>query len=158
MIVHPQKVSSRQNKNIKYGLKILAAGLFLALSWFAPATAAEVDLYCWVDNGPPIHWAPCNTSTPLVIGSGPYAFTPLTPGQYTPVSDSASTALTVPAGATYAVVCAESANHRYTWDNTTTPTASVGAQLLQNQCVSFSGALVLAAVRIITQKIGRAHV
>jgi hypothetical protein len=135
-------------------LKSIILGLFLTFAWFGAASAQQVNMYCWVDNGPPIHWAPCNSTTPLVIGSGPYAFTPLTPGQYTPVSDSASTALTVPTGATYAVVCAEVANHRYTWDGTTTPTASVGTQLLQNQCIPFSGALVLAAVRIITQTAG----
>jgi hypothetical protein len=135
-------------------IKALGAAVLLVLASWVPASAAEVDLYCWVDNGPPIHWAPCNTATPLVIGSGPYAFTPLSSGQYTPVSDAASTALTVPIGATYAVVCVEAANHRYTWDNATTPTASVGTAIAQGACVSLSGPLALAAFRIITQTAG----
>lgn len=86
--------------------------------------------------------------------SGPGTITPTSPSQYTPVSDAASTALTIPSGATYAVVCAEVANHRYTWDGTTTPTASVGAQLLLNQCVPLTGSAVLAAFKIITQSAG----
>lgn len=78
------------------------------------------------------------------------AMEPVSPGQYTPVTDSSATALTIPSGATYAAVCAEGANHRYTWDGTTTPTASVGTQLLQNTCMYLQGYPVMLAFRIIS--------
>lgn len=48
-------------------LKLLALGLFFILPWCSPASAAEVDLWCWVSNGPPIQWAPCSTTNPLPI-------------------------------------------------------------------------------------------
>lgn len=83
------------------------------------------------------------------FAAGPYSYTPLSPGQYTPVSDASATGLTAPANAIYAVVCAEGANHRYTLDGTTTPTASVGMQLLQNACITLPGAAEIAAFKII---------
>lgn len=129
---------------------LIAATLSLAAS--SSAFAAEQTInklrYSVDANG---NLSPI-TSGDSANGTSPN--TPLTPGQYTPVSDAASTALTVPSGAAYAVVCAEGANHRYTWDGTTTPTASVGTQLLQNACLPLSGPLVLAAFRIITQSAG----
>lgn len=81
-------------------------------------------------------------------GAGPYSFTPLTPMQ-SGLAITSATALTVPSGATYAVICAEGQNVRYSTDGTTTPTASVGMLLLQNQCVSFSGSLSLSKFRAI---------
>src|SRR6266436_5428476 len=51
-------------------MKVLAAWLFLSLAWIG-AASAEVDLYCFVDAGPPIHWAPCSSANPLQItGAG----------------------------------------------------------------------------------------
>lgn len=105
---------------------------------------------------------PVSSSNPLpVTGTGgtvtvaPYAYTPLTPGQYTPVSDSAATALTAPAGATYAAVCVEGANHRYTWDGTTTPTASIGTLWPQSAgCLYLSGALAIANFKVISVTAG----
>lgn len=79
----------------------------------------------------------------VLVAPGPYPYTPLTPMQ-TAVSITSSTALTIPSGATYAVVCVEGNNARYSTDGTTTPTATVGMVLLQNQCVSLSGATTLA--------------
>jgi hypothetical protein len=34
------------------------------------ASAQQVDMWCWIDNGPPIHWAPCSTTTPLPVSIG----------------------------------------------------------------------------------------
>ena len=133
--------------------KILIACASAVLLWFAAASPAAaqsqpmgVVTNCWSGTA----WLPCQLNPTFNISPAPYPFTPLTPGQYTPVTDAASTALTVPSGATYAVVCAEGTNHRYSYDGTTTPTAAIGALLLQNQCMSLSGATVLANFRIIS--------
>lgn len=83
-------------------------------------------------------------------GSQPYNYTPLTPGQYG-LTIASATALTIPSGALQAVVCASGNNVNYTYDGTTTPTASVGLPLLTNQCVQFSGATVLANLKFIQQ-------
>lgn len=84
----------------------------------------------------------------------PATIEPISPGQYTPVSDTTAQALTPPAGATYAVVCVEGSNHRYTWDGTTTPTASVGALIQQGSCIPFEGTSVIQAVKIIAVSAG----
>jgi hypothetical protein len=63
---------------------------------------------------------------------------------------SSATSLTVPSGATYAVVCAEGANVRYTVDGTT-PTASTGMPLLQNSCISLQNAATLNKFQAIQQ-------
>jgi len=81
-------------------------------------------------------------------GSQPYNYTPLSPGQYG-LAVTSSTGLTIPTGALQAQVCASGNNVNYTWDGTTTPTASVGQPLLQNQCIQFSGATLLANLKFI---------
>ncbi len=81
-------------------------------------------------------------------GSQPYNYTPLTPGQFG-LGVVSSTALTIPTGALQAQVCAETQSVRYTWDGTTTPTASVGTLLVAGQCIPFSGATLLANLRFI---------
>ena len=78
----------------------------------------------------------------------PYGFTPLTPEQHN-LAITTSTALTVPAGATFAEVCASGNNVNFTTDGTTTPTASVGMPLLTGQCQFFQGATILANLRLI---------
>lgn len=85
-------------------------------------------------------------------GSQPYNYTAVTGAQYgLPIS--ASTALTVPATALQAVVCARGNNVNYTYDGTTTPTALIGMPLYASsttgQCIQFSGATVLANLRFI---------
>ena len=51
--------------------KIFLTGLFLALPWIGAASAAEVDIYCLVSAGPPLHWAPCSSANPVATSSGP---------------------------------------------------------------------------------------
>jgi hypothetical protein len=51
-------------------LGILGAGIFLALAFIGSASAQQVNLYCWVDNGPPIHWAPCSATNQLQVSGG----------------------------------------------------------------------------------------
>lgn len=53
-------------------LKSLALGILLALPW-AGVQAQQVNNYCWVDAGPPVHWAPCNSTNPLAVSG---SFTP----------------------------------------------------------------------------------
>jgi opacity protein-like surface antigen len=91
-------------------------------------------------------------SVPIFGALTPYNYTPLSGAQYG-LSVASSTALTVPAGTTYAVVCAETATVRYTTSGTT-PTASVGIPLFGSStsapCVPLQGPLVIAAFRAIS--------
>lgn len=109
---------------------------------------------CYYLSPTSVNCIPVSPTTPLPTGSGAGgvagSFTPLTPMQ-TGVTVASSTVLTVPSGATYAVVCARGQNINYTTDGTSTPTASVGMQLLQNQCVSLAGATVISNFRAIQQ-------
>lgn len=52
--------------------KSIALGILLALPWVG-ASAQQVNLYCWVDAGPPVHWGPCNSTNPLPVSA---TFTP----------------------------------------------------------------------------------
>lgn len=79
----------------------------------------------------------------------PYPFTPLTPGQHGTAITS-STALTIPATATYATMCARTAAINYTTDGTTTPTSTVGQPLAAGACVALSGPTVLANLKMIS--------
>jgi hypothetical protein len=82
-------------------------------------------------------------------GGLPYPYTPLSPGQHT-LAITSATALTVPAGARFANVCATTAAVRYTTDGTTTPTSTVGQPLATAACVSLSGAQMIANFRAIS--------
>lgn len=79
----------------------------------------------------------------------PYAYTPLPPGQHN-LPPASSTALTIPAGARYATVCASAAAAKYTTDGATTPTATIGQPLPAGSCISLSGPAVLANFRIVS--------
>lgn len=79
----------------------------------------------------------------------PYAYAPLPPGQHN-LSPSSPTALTVPAGARYATVCASTSVAKYTTDGVTIPTTGVGQTLPAGSCVSLSGPAVLANFRVIS--------
>ena len=84
-----------------------------------------------------------------IVVVAPYAYTPLTPGQHN-LAIVTSTNLTIPTGATYATVCASTANVKYTTDGTTTPTSSIGMTLALNACVTLSGATVIANLKSIS--------
>jgi hypothetical protein len=85
-----------------------------------------------------------------VVVPAPYGHIPLSPEQHN-LSLASSTALTVPTGATYATVCARTAEVEYTWDGTTTPTtAPLGFALAAGTCVPLEGATVLANFRAIS--------
>jgi hypothetical protein len=45
-------------------IKAIIAILFICFLWTGTARA-ESDTYCFVDAGPPAHWAPCSSSNPL---------------------------------------------------------------------------------------------
>jgi fibronectin-binding autotransporter adhesin len=51
---------------MKRYLKILATGIFLALSWIG-AHAQQVNPYCTQSTAPPYVWAPCNPSNALAV-------------------------------------------------------------------------------------------
>lgn len=123
----------------------------LALAAGAIVLSAALALPVFSQTSPPID-TQSNLSKTRVYTS----YSPLSPGQYTPVSDATATALTVPADATYAVVCFEGANHRYTWDGTTTPTASVGTLIGYGPgvCVSLTGAATIADFKTISVSAG----
>jgi hypothetical protein len=87
-------------------------------------------------------------TNPITVVIAPYAYTPLSPGQHN-LSVASSTALTVPAGATYATVCVSTQAVNYTTDGTTTPTNGVGQPIAAGQCEAFSGPAVLANFRVI---------
>lgn len=84
------------------------------------------------------------------VSSSLYNYTPLSPMQ-AGLAIASSTGLTIPTGATYAVVCAEGANVRYSTDGTTTPTATIGMLLLQNNCLPLQGSTTLANFKAIQQ-------
>lgn len=99
------------------------------------------------------HAAPCSAAGALPSAVSPYSFTPLTPMQ-SGLTIASSTALTVPTGATYAVVCAYGQAVNYTTDGTTTPTTTssgAGMQLAVGSCVPLSGATVISNFRAIQQ-------
>lgn len=57
---------------MKRFFKSLALGILLALPWVG-AQAQQVNNYCWIDAGPPVHWGPCNSTNPLAVTG---SFTP----------------------------------------------------------------------------------
>jgi hypothetical protein len=73
----------------------------------------------------------------------PTPYAPLSPGQYG-LAPTSATALTVPSGARYATVCAETATVRYTTDGRTAPSSGVGMPLAAGACVTLSGPQALA--------------
>jgi len=132
-------------------IRISGAALFALLLWTTLASAQGTQICFQAPSG--INCQAVNALNPLpVAGStgAPYAYTPLTPSQ-NGLGVASATALTIPTGATYAVVCSETQGVRWTWDGTTTPTASVGTPLAAGQCAAFSGAGVLANLKFIQQ-------
>lgn len=127
------------------GLLLAVAALIALLGLWAPARAQNVNTNCLNPGGTGISaWRPCTNA------DAPYATTPLTPDQHG-LAITSSTALTVPSGASQAVVCVSGSNVNYTYDGTTTPTATVGMPLLVAQCILFTGPTMLSNLRFIQQ-------
>ncbi len=127
--------------------KLKVALSLIALLLAAPAHAQTVPAVKLCDGTQP-NCPLIGNANPQVIYSTPT--TPASAGQFG-LAITSSTALTVPTGATYAVVCARGGNADWTTDGTTTPTGTVGTQLLQNSCVGLLGATTLANFRAIQQ-------
>jgi opacity protein-like surface antigen len=133
----------------------LAAALFVLSAFSAHAQQAVTVTICGSETlnvGQPYALSQ-DAQGRLCLGAGggggvTGSFTPLSPMQ-SGLAITLATTLTIPSGATYAVVCAEGQNVRYSTDGTTTPTASVGMLLLQNQCISLSGPTVLSNFKAI---------
>lgn len=88
---------------------------------------------------------------PVYLAIGPASATG-TPAGYQQITDlSAAVALTVPAGATMAVIEAEAADVRYR-DDGTNPTATIGMPLAQGGYLPYSANL--AAIKFIQQASG----
>jgi hypothetical protein len=104
---------------------------------FLAAVALAAALVC---HGPVEAQSYRDISGTLVPGVIPLPtpYTPLPPGQYGVAPTSAS-GLTVPSGARYATICAETATVRYTTDGQTTPTLTKGMPLAAGSCVALSG-------------------
>src|SRR5688572_19886228 len=92
-----------------------------------------------------------STPLPVSIVQGQSALSPLGYQQITDVS--ASTALTVPTGATFAIVTAETQAVRFR-DDGVAPSATVGMPIASGQSYTFSGATALAALRFFEQTSG----
>jgi hypothetical protein len=97
-------------------------------------------------NGSVIGSRPVSPSSPLPTVTAALAKL----GYQQITSLSGATALTVPAGATYCIVTAESQAVRWR-DDGTNPTASVGMPIASGNSYSFNGAANLAALRFIEQ-------
>jgi hypothetical protein len=136
----------------------LRAGGCAAYDLYPPGNAAPYTYVAAIGSGgsttiyleagvgqPPLE---TNVVVSGTVTTGPYAYTPLSPSQ-NGLTVASATALTIPTGATYAVVCIEGAAIRYTWDGTTTPTASVGSPIAAGSCAPFSGAAILANLKFI---------
>jgi hypothetical protein len=87
------------------------------------------------------------------VATSPYNYTPLSPMQ-SGLTLSSAQHLTIPSGATYAVVCASVQAVNYSIDGTTVPTSSIGMPLASGSCVPLAGAAVLAAFQAIQQVSG----
>lgn len=70
-------------------------------------------------------------------------------GEQNNVSIAVAGGLTVPAGATYAVVCAIGGAAYYTYDNTVPSPTNYAGTLSAGQMLPVNGAIALAALRIV---------
>lgn len=78
----------------------------------------------------------------------PYNYTPLTPTQNN-ISIATASSLTVPAGATYAVVQSSGGNAYYTYDGSTPTTSNYSGYLTAGQTIGLSGVAVISAFKIV---------
>lgn len=130
----------------------------LVLAWLSPSLAqnnfvtpggSEVDGKVEMCLNGSSQAVPCGTGTPLPTTAVPYGNTPVPPSQMG-LGIVASTALTVPATATWALISVEGAPVRWR-DDGTAPTATVGNLLNIGDHLTLNGAAELAAVRFIQQ-------
>jgi hypothetical protein len=129
----------------RFGAIILLLAALFAAGIERVSAQASVSIYCWNPAG---SQATNNQFTPCANMTA--TWTPTSPDQHG-LAITSSTALTVPAGSTYAVVCAKGGGANYTTDGATTPTGSVGTALAQNNCSAFPGAQTLSNLRFIQQ-------
>lgn len=137
-------------------MRKITLALFLLVAGIDLAAAQSVVRPCYEVPGQPCQTVSTSTPLPVAVESGgstpgagsqPYNYTAVAGGQYN-LGVVTSTALTVPATALQAQVCAAGNSVNYTFDGTTV-TASVGMPLTTGQCIQFSGATLLAALRFI---------
>jgi type 1 fimbria pilin len=121
--------------------------LLTAPAFAAPFPSLSMDVGVCDPNAPQNCIAPNSSGGLPTVPGGLIPLSPMQSG----LTVASSTALTIPSGATYAVVCARTQNVNYTTDGTTPPTAAVGMQLLANQCVPLQGATMLSNFRAIQQ-------
>lgn len=80
-----------------------------------------------------------------------FSYKPLTPGQHNlAIATAGGTGLTIPTGATYAVVQAATAQVKYTTDGTTAPTSAIGMTLAVGSTLALAGATILANFKAIS--------
>lgn len=122
----------------------------LALLLLASPSYAQTPQTVRICNGAQPNCPLIGAANPLPVTASvaPYQYTPLTPDQHN-LAITVSTALTVPATALFAEVCASGNNVNFTYDGTTTPTSSVGMPLATGQCQFFQGATLLTNLRFI---------
>lgn len=78
---------------MKKFFKNLAVGVFLALPWIGAASAQQANQYCLVDTGPPLHWAPCSGTNPMVVTPGATSAAPTNISTTTSGTPSTATSL-----------------------------------------------------------------
>jgi hypothetical protein len=110
----------------------LILGLLL---WPCAALAQQPVVSQCATGNPTNPWTAC-----------PYPFVPLGPSQNA-LGTTPAVGLTIPINANYALVCAETATVRWTWDGTTTPNSTVGSPIASGSCVPFSGPKILANLK-----------
>jgi hypothetical protein len=141
---------------------LIVAGCLLA-GLMTSALAQNTDTYFYTPGGSGVNGAvgmclnssnkavPCSAANvaPSPVVDAPYPYTPLTPNQKN-VSIASSTTLTIPTGATYAVVTAVGGQAYYSFDGTAPTSSSYdGTLTTAGQAVALSGPAVLAAFKII---------
>lgn len=124
--------------------KFLAAAIAAALIASAGESAAQNTVLPGYQippttQNPVAGWVAVSKATPLPVttdSSGALPV-PIANSSQLPLSVSGLTTLTVPAAATQALVCVETANVRWS-DDGTTPSTTVGQLLVPGQCKAFS--------------------
>jgi hypothetical protein len=93
--------------------KTIAAAIFLSLAWVG-AAVADSDTYCFVDAGPPVHWAPCSSANPLQVTGSVTVTTPTNPVGITPTDRTITSA----SGSSQQMAAANATRHSLTIVNT----------------------------------------